>query len=159
MKAMAIIQARMNSTRLPGKVLLTIGDKTVLEYVVERVAQAKTIAKVIVATTEKPEDSVIVNWAKKKGIDVYGGSEDDVLDRFYQAARQHNLQHIVRITADCPLIDPDVIDKIVEYYFKTGKDYCANILERSYPDGLDVEVFSFAALERALKEAKLTSYL
>jgi spore coat polysaccharide biosynthesis protein SpsF len=157
MKANVIIQARSESTRLPGKVLLKIMDKTILEYLVERVKKAKNIKDIIVATTTKEEDSHIVNLVRKLKVNAFRGSEDDVLDRFYQAAKMFNAKHIVRITADCPFMDPKIIDDAVSYYFKSGADYCSNVLERTFPDGEDIEVFSFSALERAWKDANLTS--
>lgn len=157
MKATAIIQARFSASRLHGKVLLKILDKTVLEYVIERVQMAKMVDDVIVATTTKEEDSKIADLASRINIKVYRGSEDDVLDRYYQAAKMFNIKHIARITADCPLIDPDIIDSVSERYFDSGADYCSNTLEISFPDGQDVEVFSFAALEHAWKKADLLS--
>lgn len=157
MKAHIIIQARLGSTRLPGKTLFKVLDKTILEYVIERTKKAKTVGNVIVATTTKKEDLAIVNSAKKLGVGVYRGSEDDVLDRFYQAARLFNVKHIVRITADCPFIDPDIIDAVVERYFETQADYCANTLEITFPDGEDVEVFGFETLKNAWKNARLLS--
>ncbi len=157
MKAKIIIQARTNSNRLPGKVLLNILGKPVLEHVIERAGKAKNAGGVIVATTTNDEDLPIAAIAERLGVDVYRGSEDDVLDRFYQAAKHFSLQHIVRITADCPLIDPAVIDEGIDGYFSSGANYCSNVLERTFPDGEDVEVFSFNALETAWKEAKLSS--
>ena len=156
-KVAAIIQARYGATRLPGKVLLKVLDKTILEYVIERVKKARTIKQVIIATTIKRNDRKIVNLLDKVGISVYRGSENDVLDRFYQAAQLFKIKHIVRITADCPLIDPKIIDKIVDRYFKSKTDYCANTLEETFPDGEDVEVFSFSALSLAWKNARLLS--
>lgn len=157
MKTKAIIQARTGSTRLPRKVLLTIMGKPVLEYVVERARGAKTLDDVIIATTVDTDDSPIADIARKLGVDVYRGSENDVLDRFYQAARTFNLSHIVRITADCPLIDPGIIDAVVNYYRKCKADYCSNALEPTFPDGEDVEVFSFNALSAAWQNARLQS--
>ncbi|MDD5774337.1 MAG: glycosyltransferase family protein [Candidatus Omnitrophica bacterium] len=154
MRATAIIQARTGSTRLPGKVLSRIKNKTMLEHVAGRVLKAHSIKGVVVATTVQKEDLAIVRVASGRGYPVYCGSETDVLDRYYQAARLFGLDHIVRITADCPLIDPGVIDRVVRFYFNArGVDYASNTLERSFPRGLDVEVFRFAALEKAWKGA------
>jgi len=153
----AIIQARMGSARLPGKVALEIMEKTVLEYVIERVKKAKHIENTIVATTIKKEDSVVADLAGSLGVGVYRGADEDVLDRFYQAAKLFGIKHIVRITADCPLIDPQIIDKVVEVYFRSNVDYCSNTLKETFPDGEDVEVFSFNALHGAWKNAKLLS--
>jgi len=157
MKATAIIQARFSASRLHGKVLFKVLDKTILEYVIERVKIAKMIDEVIIATTVNDEDSKIEDLAKRIGIKVYRGSESDVLDRYYQAAKAFNVKHIVRITADCPLIDPDIIDGVLELYFKSRADYCSNTLDITFPDGEDVEVFSFGSLEQAWKKADLLS--
>jgi len=156
-KAIAIIQARFGATRLPGKVLLKVMGKTILEYVVERVRKAGSVEDVIVATTTAKEDLRIVDLINGLKINVYRGSKDDVLDRFYQAARLFGAKDIIRVTADCPLIDPEVIDNVANYYFKSGADYCSNILEETFPDGQDVEIFSFYALSDAWKNAKALS--
>ena len=157
MKATVLIQARLGARRLPDKVLLKLQDKTVLEHVIGRAQDAKTIDRVIVATTDNKEDQAIVDLVAGKKIPVFCGSQNDVLDRFYQAAKQYNLQHIVRITADCPVIDPKIIDRVVRHYFKTKADYCANSLNETFPDGQDVEVFSMGALTSAWQNAKLES--
>lgn len=150
----AIIQARVGSSRLPGKTLLTVNNKPILEYVVERVQKARNLDGVFIATSVKEEDLAIVALAKNLGVKAYQGPEDDVLDRFYRTAKLYNMRHIVRITADCPLIDPQIIDQVVEYYFKNQADYCSNVLERTFPDGEDTEVFSFQVLEDAWKNAQ-----
>lgn len=157
MKGVAIIQARIGSTRLSDKVLLKLAGKTVLEHVIERALKARHVSDVIVATTVKKEDLAIVNLVSKKGHRVYCGSEEDVLDRYYQAARLFDVRHVVRITADCPVIDPAIIDKVVELYFKTRADYCTNTLAETFPDGEDVEIFSFKALKHAWEKARLLS--
>ncbi|MDD5431460.1 MAG: glycosyltransferase family protein [Candidatus Omnitrophica bacterium] len=157
MRTGAIIQARTGSTRLPSKVLLRILDKSILEYVVERVRHSKHIDTVIVATTDNNEDLEIAELMKGISVSVFRGSENDVLDRYYKAASFFNIQNIVRITADCPLIDPFVIDCVIKRYFSVRADYCSNILEHTFPDGEDVEVFSFKTLSTAWKEAKLGS--
>jgi len=157
MKATAIIQARTGSTRLPEKVLLKVGHKTILEYVLERTGRAKNIENIIVATTENIEDKKIVDLAKNLGVKTYRGSSEDVLDRYYQAAKLSRVSHIVRITADCPLIDPQVIDNVTRLYFESEADYCSNTLKETFPDGLDVEIFSFNALCRSWRNARLSS--
>jgi len=157
MKVKIIIQARMNSTRLPGKVLLEVMGKAVLEHLLERVKKAKSAEDVIVATTDRKEDIHIANLAHRLKVNTFRGSEDDVLDRFYQAAKAFGAGHIIRITGDCPLIDHQVIDEVVSHYFKSGADYCSNTIERTFPDGEDVEIFSLKALEYAWKNANLTS--
>ena len=157
MSTIAIIQARMGSTRLPGKVLLKLEDKTVLEHVVNRVRSSKYIDDVIVATTIAKEDLQIVKLCANRGISVYCGSEDDVLDRYYQAAKLFKVDNIARITSDCPVIDPKIIDDVISLHFKECVDYSSNVLKKSYPDGQDIEVFTFAALKEAWENAKLAS--
>jgi len=156
MKADIIVQARTGSMRLPRKVLRTVLGKSMLEHLIIRLRRTKMVDNIIIATTESKEDTAIVEIAGNLGIKSYQGSADDVLDRFYQVARKFGLRHIVRITADCPLMDPSVVDKGIEYYFSSGADYCSNVLERTFPDGEDVEVFSFNALEQAWREAGLS---
>jgi len=157
MKILGIIQARTSSTRLPRKVLLDLEGKTVLEHVVNRVRSAKLINKVMVATTIKKEDLKIVKICADVGVEVYRGSEQDVLDRYYQAVRLLNPEHVARITADCPLIDPKMIDKVIRLHLKEKADYTSNTLRETFPDGEDVEVFKFEALKKTWKNAKLSS--
>ena len=154
MKIVAIIQARMGSTRLPGKVLLDLAGKPVLERVVRRCRRAAQVDEVIIATTLKAADDPIMDLCVAQKSDCYRGSEDDVLDRYYQAARWSKAETVVRITADCPLVEPEVIQRCVgEFLEPPAVDYAANTLPpRTFPRGLDVEVFSFAALERAWQE-------
>ncbi|RDE29630.1 cytidylyltransferase domain-containing protein [Parageobacillus thermoglucosidasius] len=160
MKVAAIIQARMSSTRLPGKILKKVLDKTLLEYQIERVKRAKTIDEIIIATTTKKSDDRIVQLCQQLSIPYYRGSEEDVLSRYYEAATEFNVDVIVRLTSDCPIIDPNVIDKVVEHYLenKGRYDYVSNTLTRTYPRGLDTEVMSYEALKRAHKEAKELTY-
>lgn len=153
----AVIQARMGSTRLPGKVLLDLAGKPVLWHVASRTLRARGIDRVVVATTLNSEDDAIARFCEGEGIEVCRGSEDDVLDRYYRCAEALGADTIVRITADCPLHDPQVIDDVIRVYNRGGYDYVSNILEYSYPDGLDVEVFSFGALEKAWSHARLRS--
>jgi len=156
-KADVIIQARLGSTRLLGKVLLEVLGKPILEYIVQRIKNAKSVSDIAIATSMKGEDLRIVNLAESLGVKVFRGSEKDVLDRFYQAAKIYKMQHIIRICADCPLMDPGIINKTVSLYFESHADYCSNILDRTFPDGLDVEVFTFGALEHAWNNADLLS--
>lgn len=153
----AIVQARMGATRLPGKVLLTAAGKPLLLHMLERLRQARRLEQIIVATTTNPADDVIVKVAAAAGFLVYRGSEQDVLDRYYQAARQFGVDPIVRVTADCPLIDPEIVDAVIELFQREHLDHAGNGLPPTYPDGLDAEAFSFAALEQAWREAKLPS--
>ncbi len=153
----AIIQARMASTRLPGKVLSDIAGRPMLWHVVNRVRMAHALDRVIVGTSTEAADDAIVQFCAVHHIECFRGSETDVLDRFYQAALHVAADTIVRITADCPLIDPHVIDKVIETYCAGAFDYATNTLRYTYPDGLDVEVCSMTALRRAWKEAQLAS--
>jgi len=158
----AIIQARTGSKRLPGKVLLDLGGKPVLWHVVNRVLHSKKIDHVIVATTTLDEDNRIEEFCRKEGISFYRGSSDDVLSRYYNAAqdirfKEGQLNFIVRITADCPFIDPEIIDIVVETMITSNYDYVSNGLPPTYPDGLDVEIFTFNALKEAYTHARLLS--
>jgi spore coat polysaccharide biosynthesis protein SpsF len=153
MSIVCIIQARMGSTRLPAKALADIGGMSMLARVVRRAGRARALDLVAVATTTEPVDAAIVAECERLAVPVTRGSQDDVLDRYYQAARAHAAELVVRITSDCPLIDPQVIDEVVGAFLAARPDYASNVVERRYPRGLDVEVFSFAALERAWREA------
>jgi len=153
-KTVVIIQARMGSTRLPGKVMLPLGGGTVLANVVRRVQRARLAHEVLVATSESSRDSVIVEECDRLGVPSYRGSEDDVLDRYYRAARNRAAEAVVRVTADCPLIDPGLIDETVQVFLEEGADYASNVLPRRYPRGLDTEVFTASALARAWNEAR-----
>ena len=151
----AIVQARMGSTRLPGKALLDIAGMSMLARVIDRTRRARTIDRVIVATTTKTQDDPLVEHARELSVDVYRGDEEDVLDRYYQAARHHKLDVIVRITSDCPLLDPGLSDEVVRPLLDAASrvDYSANTLRRTFPRGLDVEAVPFATLERVWREA------
>jgi len=154
----AIVQARIGSTRLPGKTLAEICGKPLLLHVLERVRASRRIAQIVLATTAEPADQVLVTLARQCGHPTYSGSTTDVLDRFYQAASRFGLRVVVRVTADDPFKDPGVIDAVVERFLQGQPlDYASNTLEPTYPEGLDVEVFSFEALERAWHEACLPS--
>lgn len=154
-----IIQARIGSTRLPGKVLKSFNGKSVLWHVINRVSKSKYINNVIIATTTEEKDDIIYNYCNQNNIPVFRGSENDVLDRYYQCAKKYKMTDIVRITADCPLHDAAIIDKVIEKYLdeNLGFDYVSNTFEYTYPDGMDVEVFSFKVLEEAWKNAALLS--
>ena len=162
-RVFAIIQARMSATRLPGKVLKDLlPGMTVMEYILKRVAQSKEIDKTIVATTENTNDEAVVEFLKKKGVSYFVGNEQDVLDRYYKAAKNYGAlaeDIIVRLTADCPVIDPKEIDKTVRFFRENDFDYASNNLEPySFPDGMDTEVCSFEALEKAWKDAAKQSH-
>jgi spore coat polysaccharide biosynthesis protein SpsF len=153
MKNIVIIQARMGSTRLPGKVLKVLINKTVLAHVVDRVQAVQSIDDIVIATTLASQDDSIIEEAKRLGVSYYRGSESDVLSRYYEAARQFRADSVVRVTSDCPLLDPGVSSMIVQEYLKADFDYVSNTLERTYPRGLDTEVMSFHSLETAHLEA------
>lgn len=157
MKVVAIIQARMSSTRLPGKVLKTASGRTMLERMIERVRQAKSVDQVLVATTTDPSDDAIVRACRKYKVEVFRGSLPDVLDRYYQAAKRCQADVIVRLTGDCPLIDPILIDDVVNALVTNHVDFACNRLpppfSRTYPIGLDVEACTFSALENAWRNA------
>lgn len=152
-RVIAIIQARMRSTRLPGKVLLDLAGQPMLAQVVNRVRQTKLVTEAWVATSTEAADEPVAKFCESISIPVFRGSENDVLDRFYQTAKAAKAEVVVRITADCPLLDPAVVDKVIARFLQGDVDYAANVLRYTYPDGLDTEVFSFAALEQSWREA------
>lgn len=160
MKISAIIQARTSSTRLPKKVLKELPKNsgiTCLEHVIRRLKQCKKLDEIIVATTYNGEDWKIIDIAKKENVKYSQGSENDVLRRYYTTALQYHSDIIVRVTSDCPCIDPKIVDKVIESHLKLRKtyiDYTSNVLVRTYPKGLDVEVFDFDILEKVYNEAK-----
>lgn len=152
-----IIQARMGSTRLPGKVLMDINGKTMLNRIIERVRYSKLTDKIIIATSTNNDDDDIYNLAINANVSVYRGSPHDVLNRYFNAAKQFNVDTIVRITSDCPLIDPYVIDKVIQIFMNDNKLIATNagidLTKRTFPRGLDVEVFSFNSLSIANSNA------
>lgn len=148
-----IIQARTGSTRLPGKVSKLILGKPMLMHQIERTRQSQFIDKIIVATTIKNEDDIVAHIAQEAGVECFRGSELDVLDRYYQAAREAQADIVIRITGDCPLSDPKVIDETIEYFLKHREELDYTSKPTNYPEGLDMEIFPFSALERAWKEA------
>ena len=156
-KTILITQARSASTRLPGKIFKKINDESLLEIHLKRLNKCNNVSKIIVATTNKPEDKVIYDYAIDLGFNSFRGSESDVLDRFYQAVKDEKPDWIVRVTSDCPLIDPVLVDKLIKFTHSSNKDYCSNVLIENYPDGQDIEVFKFSALESAWKNANLSS--
>ena len=152
-----ITQARMGSTRLPGKVLKEILEKPLLWYLVERLKLVKKANKIIIATSTSKTNQSIIEFAKINDIEYFVGSEDDVLDRYFKSAKFFNGDIIIRITADCPLMDPNLIDKGLELFLDGNYDYLSNVHPPTYPDGYDIEIFSFKALETAWKKAELPS--
>ena len=149
----AIIQARMGSTRLPGKVLLPLAGKPVIEHVIDRVRSSSLVDEVIVATSIESVNLPLVSHVAALGIKVFVGSENDVLDRFWQAIRLTTAVHVVRITADCPLLDSTVIDSVIQEHIESGNDYSTNTEPPTWPDGLDVEIMKCSALEIAWRES------
>jgi spore coat polysaccharide biosynthesis protein SpsF len=154
MRVVAIIQARMGSTRLPGKVLKDLGGETVLARVVKRTRRASLLDEVVVATSALPVDDAIARECEALQVACFRGDERDVLDRYYRAAMKFAAETIVRITSDCPLIDPELIDATIRSSFAEQADYACNSLVHTYPRGLDVEVFTADALARAWGAAK-----
>lgn len=153
---LAIVQARMGSTRLPGKVMKKAADRPLIEHLIERLSRSTLIDKIVLATTQKPADDALAEFVGGLGYKVFRGSENDVLDRVYQAGKELNADVITRITGDCPLIDYRIVDSAIQYFLENDYDYVSNIDPPTYPDGLDVEVFTFAALEKAWKETART---
>ena len=156
-KTVLVTQARVGSTRLPGKVLKEVNGNTLLETHLTRLKRCRKVCEIIVATTIKKEDSIIFNNSIELGVKAYKGSELDVLDRFYQAVKDENADWVVRVTSDCPLIDPILVDKVINFVQENNVDYVSNGLIERFPDGQDVEVFKFSALKKAWENAKLLS--
>jgi glutamate-1-semialdehyde 2,1-aminomutase len=157
MNIILITQARTGSTRLPSKVLKEIGGKSLLEIHLHRLSQCQNVKHIVVATTDKPDDELIASTVNALGFAVYRGSEEDVLDRYYQAALPYNPDWVVRVTSDCPLIDSSLVDNVINSAVQSNVDYCSNTFSGKFPDGQDVEVFRFSSLEKAWEEAKLVS--
>lgn len=155
MRMVCIVQARMSSTRLPGKVLLPLAGQQVLAHVVGRLRHCRMLEEVVVATSDDASDDVLHDWCRAHAVPVFRGSLEDVLDRFCQCARHHQADAVVRITADCPAIDPQLVDVVVQGFL--AGSYDLYYLGGEFPDGLDCAVFSRAALERAWREAVLKS--
>lgn len=157
MKVVAVIQARMASTRLPGKVMMKINGISVLQCLTNQLSHATLLDRTIIATTHNKNDDVIVDLARSLKLDSFRGNSLDVLDRYYQCAKHFSLNHIVRITSDCPLLDPEIIDKTISLYNKGNFDYVNNFSKKRYPYGTEVEVFSFETIEKAWRNAEKPS--
>ena len=160
MKIIGIIQARMGSSRLPGKVLADVSGLPMLARIIGRVSATPDLKDIVLATTTSPEDDDLADWVIANFVKVacFRGNENDVLDRFYQCAKLHHADLIVRITADDPLKDAEIIQKAIDYFYHEPLlDYCSNTIRPTYPEGLDIEVFKYSALERAWIEARLPS--
>jgi spore coat polysaccharide biosynthesis protein SpsF len=152
-----VTQARTGSSRLPKKVMKEINGKSLLEIHLERLKKCKKVSQIIVATTTSSDDDIIYQKAIEWGYGASRGSENDVLDRYYQAVKGKEVDYVVRVTSDCPLIDPILVDEIIEFTQKNNIDYCSNVLIENFPDGQDVEVFKFKALEKAWTNSSLLS--
>jgi spore coat polysaccharide biosynthesis protein SpsF len=152
-----VLQVRMGSTRLPGKVMADLMGKPLLTRVIERASAIPGVQRVVVATTVAERDRPLLELARQCGAEAFAGSEDDVLDRYYQAACFFKADVICRLTSDCPLLDPAVSARVLRRFEQGDVDYACNTNPPTFPDGLDTEIFSFAALERAWREARLTS--
>lgn len=157
MNILAITQARYSSSRLPGKVLKPLGTATVLDLHLKRIKRSKLINQFVVATTNEAESVEIELIAKKNQFNCFHGSLDDVLDRFYQAAKKFQPDYVLRLTSDCPLIDSFYIDDLINKFLEKKVDYASNCLKPTLPDGMDAEIFTFLSLETAWKEAKKKS--
>ena len=151
LKVFAVIQARMGSTRLPNKVMMRINGTPLIEILLKRLSNSKKISKIILATTNSSQDDKLAQHVDSLGFEVYRGSENDVLSRYYESVKNHKPDAILRVTGDCPLVDSTIIDKIIEEYQKQNVDYLSNTIKPSYPDGLDASIFRFEALKTALK--------
>ena len=154
METAIIIQARLGSTRLPGKVLKKINGKTILEYVINRLKKTKLSNNIIVATTNREEDKKIIKVAKKSNCHTFRGSTNNVLNRYYKAAVHYKVKNIVRITSDCPLIDPKIVNKVYFFYLKNNYDYVSNRIFPTYPIGMGLEILNFKSLKKANKLTK-----
>ena len=156
-KIILVTQARTSSTRLPGKVLMNICGKPMINYHLERLSQSINLDKIIVATTNNQKDDILANYVESLDFEIYRGSEHDVLDRYYQSVKNYLPDWVVRVTSDCPLIDPVLIDKVISNVLNSRCDYGSNTLVEIFPDGQDIEVFKFSTLKQAWKESKLKS--
>ena len=145
-KVIIITQARIGSRRLPSKTTKQIGDETILSIHLKRLQKSKLATKIVVATTFEKKVKEIIEIVNKCKVKYYQGSTVDVLDRYYQAAKIYNPEYIVRVTSDCPLIDPELIDKMIDFTIKNDFDYVSNVFIPNYPDGQDIEIFKFSAL-------------
>lgn len=154
---LGIVQARVSSTRLPGKVLKPILGRPMIEHQLERLQRVRSIDKLMVATSDQPEDRLLVSLCGTLGVACFCGNLEDVLDRFYRAAQSQEADTVVRLTGDCPLADPEVVEEVITHFVQGDYDYVSNSLTPTYPDGLDVEVMTFRALETAWREARLAS--
>ena len=156
-KITCIIQARTDSTRLPNKVLKEIEDIPMICHIINRIKRSRNVEQIILATTDNNSDKILLDIAEKFKIIGFAGDDDDVLERFFNAATSFSADPIVRITGDCPLVDPELLDNMIQIFLENRYDYVSNTIERTFPDGLDIEIFSFDALKKAHQQAKWSS--
>ena len=154
LNADVIIQARMSSSRLPGKIMLNLDNHSILDYVIKQLTNSKIINKIVIATTQDDSDNVIVEYAQKNGLLYFRGNKEDVLDRYYQCAKKFSINNIVRVTSDCPLIDYRLVEKLIRLFKKHKPNYLSNTMLRTFPHGMDMEMFSFTTLEKTWQRAK-----
>ncbi len=157
LNTLAIVQARMGSTRFPGKIIKSIKDKSVIEILLNRLSKSKKIDKIVIATSKNKNNDNFVDLVENLGFEVYRGSEENVLNRFYMAAKKFNANTVVRITGDCPLVDPELVDDIINFFEERKVDYVSNVDPPTFPDGLDVEIFTFSSLKEAEKKSRNAS--
>lgn len=156
-KILIVTQARIGSSRFPKKIIQKLGNKTLIEHHLDRLLKVKGADEVIVATTREPGIEYLINILNKKKVGVYQGSTNNVLDRFYNAVKGKNPDYVVRVTSDCPLVDPKLIEEVIAFTIQNDLDYGANVLEELFPDGQDVEVIKLSALHKTFMEATLNS--
>ena len=156
-KITVIIEARTGSTRLPNKVLAKIEDRPMIFYVINRAKKIKSVEQILLSTTKEKNDQVLLEIAEKSGIIGFAGDTNDVLNRDYQCALKVNAEPIIRITGDCPLLDPNTVEDMLQFFLKNNYDYVSNRITPTYPDGLDAEIYSFETLQKTAQEAKWSS--
>ncbi len=157
MNILAIVQARVGSSRLFGKVLREVEGRALIDILLYRLSRSEKIDRIIVATGDNKENDALALKVRELGFEVFRGSEHDVLDRYFQAAKFYRADAVVRITGDCPLVDPELVDSVISLFKVSGVDYCSNTIPPTFPDGLDVEIFSFTSLQEAWESA-VTNY-
>ena len=153
MNIVVIVQARVGSTRLPKKVLKKIKNKMILDYVIERLKSCKKADDIILATTKNKMDDILEKYGIENRVKYFRGNEEDVLSRYYETAKKYGADVIVRITSDCPLIDPEIVDEMIKKHIESKADYTSNVIKRTFPRGMDIEIFNFDTLEETYKNA------
>ena len=154
MNTVAIVQARMGSTRLPKKVMKEINSVPMIGLLLNRLSKSKRISKIVLATSKEDSNKPLIDYVNSTGIPIECGSDDNVLERFYNVAKKYEAEIIVRITGDCPLVDPKIVDSLIEKFISNNVDYASNVNPPTFPDGLDVEAISFNSLKKAYMKSK-----